>query len=173
LPSGSWAATLRGVYYESNILDQDFDDSEAWFDLQIQACQVSEGGAHKAFNCVKGGTLKVSGLLQSSKIMTNRWPRYFHLDRASRKVRGWLDDWDDWCTILQPCWYVRIGTWRHHLGDNVSPWTYNLRTHYMVLQETGNNALEFRRVGLGWSDWVSEDGQNKEESQKMIDFTIV
>lgn len=26
MPSWSWAATLRGVYYESKILDQDFDD---------------------------------------------------------------------------------------------------------------------------------------------------
>jgi hypothetical protein len=38
MPSWSWAATLRGVYYEFKILDQDFDDPEAWFDLQIQAC---------------------------------------------------------------------------------------------------------------------------------------
>ena len=133
MPSWSWAATLRGVYYEPKILDQDFDDLEAWFDLQIQACQVPEGGAHKAFNCVKDGTLNVSGLLQSAKIMTDYWARYFYFDRASGKVRGWLDDWDDWYTILQPCWYVRIGTWRHHLGDNVSPQTYNLRTYYIVL----------------------------------------
>jgi len=149
MPSWNWAATLRGVYYESKILDQDFDDPEAWFDLQIQACQVPEGGAHKAFNCVKGGTLKVSGLLQSAKIMTDYWARDFYFDRASGKVGGWLGDWDDWYTILQPCWYVRIGTWRHHLRDNISPQMYNLRTYYIVLQETGNNALEFRRVGLG------------------------
>jgi hypothetical protein len=49
MPSWSWAATLHGVYYGPKILDQDVDDTEAWFDLQIQACQVPEGGAHKAF----------------------------------------------------------------------------------------------------------------------------
>jgi|ERR1700722_6283113 hypothetical protein len=105
--------------------------------------------------------------------MTDYWARDFYFDRASRKVGGWLDDWDDRYTILQPCWYVRIGTWRHHLGDNVSPQTCNLRTYYVVPQETGNNALEFRRVGLCWFDWVWENRENKEEGHKMIDFTIV
>jgi hypothetical protein len=56
-------STPRGVYYESKILDQDFDDPEAWFNLQIQAYQVPKGGACRAFNRVKGGTLKVLGLL--------------------------------------------------------------------------------------------------------------
>jgi len=73
MPSWSWAATLRGVYHEPRILDQDIDGPEACFDLQTQACQVPEGGAHKAFNCVESGTLKVSGLLQSAKIMIDYW----------------------------------------------------------------------------------------------------
>jgi hypothetical protein len=134
--------------------------------FKSKLCQVPEGGAHKAFNCVKGSTLNVSGLLQSAKIMTDYWARDFYFDRASGKVGGWLGDWDDWYTILQPCWYVRIGTWRHHLRDNISPQTYNLRTYCIVLQETGNNALEFRRVGLADPTGYGKTGKIKRKATK-------